>query len=152
MEGVLRPGHFYVRTADAGHRQNIELLHRGEGMPDEWYRTRFPAPAEIDATFGRALSTAEVVGVIEYNAGNERRRQGRLAQAREAYARATKHFPGFAEAHASLGAVLQLLDSLDEAEQSYRAAWRANPNLPGLEWNMRLLDQERNQHDAGSLR
>jgi hypothetical protein len=60
-----------------------------------------------------------------------------------------------AEAHASLGAVEQLLGNLAGAAESYRRARDANPHLPGVERNLALLAAERVQgatappvHDA----
>jgi tetratricopeptide (TPR) repeat protein len=85
------------------------------------------------------------LAVVEYDIGNERRRQSRLEEARRAYERAVQNFPDFAEAHASLGATLHLLGVLDGAEEHYRAALLANPNLPGLDGNIMLLGRERAQ-------
>jgi regulator of sirC expression with transglutaminase-like and TPR domain len=142
VQGVLRPGHFYVRVLENEGPRNVELLRKGERMPSGWYDTRFPVTGGTAPEYGRPLSLSEVIGVVEYNIGNERRRQGRLEDARRAYRRSTQHFPDFAEAHASLGAVLQLLGGLDEARDSYRAAQRAYPQLPGLDRNMDLLEHE----------
>jgi regulator of sirC expression with transglutaminase-like and TPR domain len=142
LSGILRPGHFHVRALDAGGPVNFELLRGGEPMPEAWYREKYPAPSGASA-YGRALSEAEVRGVIAFNVGNERRRQARLEPARRAYERAIALFPGFGEAHASLGAVLHLLGALPEAERAYAAARRADPGLPGLEHNLDLLSRER---------
>jgi hypothetical protein len=143
--GVLLPGHFFVRLGDEGSRKNVELLRQGEQMPDTWYRERYPIPAGRVPAYDRALTMDEVVGVVEYDIGNQRRRQGRLHDARRAYQRAARHFPDFAEAHASLGSVFHLLGALDAAEAAYRAADRANPWLPGLATNVALLQKERAQ-------
>jgi len=143
MEGFVRPGHFFVRIRDGNRIRNVELLRKGEEMTDDWYRTRFPIPRDSGHEYDHALSPAEVLGVIEYDIGSERRRQGRLAEARVAFERARTDFPDFAEAHASLGATLHLLGALDEAAHSYRAARRASPGLPGLDHNIEILELER---------
>ena len=142
-EGVMRPGHFFVRFREGPEGRNVELLRKGEELPDVWYDTRFPIPGGTAPEYGRPLSLAEVLAVVDYDIGNERRRQGRLAEARRAYERAAQNFPDFAEAQASLGATLHLLGDLDAAERHYRAAHLANSNLPGLEGNMDLLQRER---------
>jgi hypothetical protein len=142
-EGILVPGHFFVRVEERGRARKVELLRRGEEMPDSWYDARFPRPRSGVPEYGRALSLPEVLGVVEYDIGNERRRRGHLVEARRAYEAATRDFPTFAEAHASLGAALHLLGALDEAETSYRAAARANPSLSGIDTNLELLRQER---------
>ena len=141
--GVLMPGHFYVRFDERGMSKNMELLRRGEAMSDAWYAGRFPIPGGAAAEYARPLSQREVRGVIEYDVGNERKRQGRWQDARAAFARSATLFPAFAEAHASLGATLQLLGRFDEAAASYARARTANPDLPGLAWNSAVLDQER---------
>ncbi|WP_437708580.1 transglutaminase family protein [Sorangium sp. So ce448] len=141
--GVMMPGHFYVRVQEQGGARNVELLRAGEAMPDAWYGQRFPVPGGSAREYARPLSQSEVLGVVEYNVGNERRRQLRLAEARAAYIRATGLFPELSEAHASLGAVEQLLGNLESAEASYRRACNANPHLPGIEQNLSLLAAER---------
>jgi tetratricopeptide (TPR) repeat protein len=139
--GIMVPGHFYVQVDDRGRWRNVELLRRGEEMPEAWYRDRYGARGSDVA--GRPLSPAEVTGVVAYDVGNERRRQGRLPEARRAYERAVRDFPGLAEAHASLGATLQLLGALDQAAAAYASARRLDPQLPGLGRNVELLNAER---------
>ncbi|HYP90076.1 MAG TPA: transglutaminase family protein, partial [Polyangiaceae bacterium] len=141
--GVMRPGHFYARVQDSGEPRSVELLRAGEAMPDAWYAQRFPVPAVAVAEYGRPLSRAEVMGVVHYNVGNERRRQLRLREARAAFTRAIRDFPDLSEAHASLGAVEQLLGDLESAARSYGRARELNPQLPGVEQNVALLNRER---------
>lgn len=140
--GVLRPGHFYVRFRHRGEVRNLEPLRAGEEMPDAWYEARFPVLGKAEY-YARPLSAGEVLGVLEYNIGNERKREQRLAEARRAYSRSVSHFPDFAEAHASLGTVLHLEGKLEAAERAYRTALQKNPALPGLEWNLEVLLTER---------
>jgi regulator of sirC expression with transglutaminase-like and TPR domain len=142
--GVLMPGHFYVHHRAPGQAQNVELLRRGEAMPDSWYRARYPLPPDAGkSAYARPLSASEVLGVIEYDVGNERRRKQRPLEARAAYARAVELCPRFPEAHASLGAMEHILGDGAAALASYRLAQSLNPSLVGLERNMALLDAER---------
>jgi regulator of sirC expression with transglutaminase-like and TPR domain len=141
--GVLRPGHFYVRLQQGGAHTNVELLRRGEAMPDAWYEGRFPAPEGAKREYGRPLTASEAVGVIDYNVGNQRRREHRIEAARSFYARAVQRFPDFAEAHAGLGAALHLLGRAEEARKSYDEARRLNPRLENLERNLSLLELEK---------
>lgn len=141
--GVLMPGHFYVRIIEHGLARNVELLRRGETMPDAWYSERFPIPGGGAPEYGRPLTAREVLGVIEYDVGNERRRALRMAEARAAYARSVELFGDFAEAHASLGATLQILGELDQAALSYGRARAANPHLAGVDWNIAVLEGQR---------
>lgn len=140
--GVIMPGHFYVRVQERGQARNVELLRTGEAMPDAWYGQRFPVPGGAAPEYARPLSPAEVLGVVEYNLGNERRRQLRLSEARAAFTRAMQAFPQLSEAHASLGAVEQLLGNLEAAAASYRRAHDVNPHLPGVDQNLALLAAE----------
>jgi tetratricopeptide (TPR) repeat protein len=141
--GVMVPGHFFVRVGERGRLRNVELLRAGEEMPDTWYEARFPRPSSGVSEYARDLDLREVLGVIEYDVGNDLKRKGRLLEARRAYESATRDFPALAEAHASLGATFHLLGALDDAERSYQAAKRANPRLPGVDANIDLLHQER---------
>jgi len=143
LEGVLVPGHFFVRVPGPPPR-NLELLRRGEVMPDQWYRSKYgPWPAGVSSAYGRAVSVTELVAIHWFNAGNLRRRAGDLAGAGRAFARAAAGFPAFAEAQASQGVVLQLQGRLADAEAAYRAAARARPDLPGLADNLAWLAAER---------
>jgi regulator of sirC expression with transglutaminase-like and TPR domain len=150
VEGVMMPGHFYVRVEDAGASQNVELLHRGEEMPDAWYDRRFAVPGRGASEYRRALSHREVLGVVEYDIGNERRRERRFSEARRAYRSSTALFPAFAEAHASLGATEQLAGALDSARESYGIAQNLNPDLPGVAHNLELLQHELHASASGT--
>jgi hypothetical protein len=142
VEGVLVPGHFYVRVDENGKRRNVELLRRGEEMPDAWYAKRFPVPGRGAREYGRGLSAKEVLGVVEYDIGKERLRQTRWSEARRAFRLSTSLFPQFAESNASLGETAHLLGTFEEARRGYGAAQRENPDLPGLERNLELLRAE----------
>jgi hypothetical protein len=141
-QGVLRPGHFYVRQESPGAPRNVELLRRGEAMSGDWYEQRFPLPGGAPVYYARPLTREQVLGVVEYNVGNERRRQQRFVEAEAAYAGAARRFPGFAEAHASLGAMQHLLGDLSRAAASYGTARRLSAALPGLDENIAMLDAE----------
>jgi tetratricopeptide (TPR) repeat protein len=141
LDGVMVPGHFFVRTRGARPR-NVELLRKGEAMPDEWYRGKYgPWPDGADEYF-RPLTPSELAAVHWFNAGNTLRAARDLRGAGLAYARAVTEFPTFAEAQASLGAVRQLEGALDDAQAAYDQAARARPDLPGLAENVELLKRE----------
>jgi tetratricopeptide (TPR) repeat protein len=137
LEGILLPGHFFVRTRGPG-GHNIELLRRGDAMADTWYREKYGPWPEAGAYF-RPVTPPELAAIHWYNRGNDLRKGGDLAAAQTAFARAAQAFPHFAEASASLGAVQQLRGDLAGAEASYRQAARAWPDLPGLQNNLDLL-------------
>jgi len=146
LDGILLPGHFFMRTRGPG-AHNVELLRRGEAMPDAWYREKYGPWPESGSTYARPVSLSELVGIHWFNRGNEARSAGNLAAAERAYVRAALEFPNFAEAHASLGAVQQIRGAFAEAEASYHAAARTRPDLPGLELNLELLKR---QVDSGT--
>lgn len=141
--GVLMPGHFYVRVLEPGTHRNVELLRHGEVMPDSWYGSRYPLPSTAARTaYARPLSEREVLGVVEYDLGNERRRQQRIADARAAYARAVAYLPDFPPALASLGSMQHLLGEYAAARANYRRARLLEPSLAGLDENVALLEAE----------
>ena len=155
LDGILLPGHFFVRTREPVPR-NVELLRRGEVMPDSWYRGKYgpwPPTAGDGATpssYFRPVTISELVGVHWYNVGNYHRRVGQLATAERDYERAAAAFPTLAEAQASLGSLRQLRGALADADTSYREAARLRPDLPGLDRNRMLLDQERRSDGAAA--
>jgi tetratricopeptide (TPR) repeat protein len=141
--GVLMPGHFYARVHEPSGARNVELLRAGEAMPNSWYERRFPIPGGSAREYARPLTSSEVLGVVHYDVGNERRRQRRFSEAQAAFERAVRAFPDLSEAHASLGAVQHLKGELRAASESYRRAKEANPNLPGVAENLALLEADR---------
>jgi regulator of sirC expression with transglutaminase-like and TPR domain len=142
VAAVLVPGHLFVRVTAPGGARNVELLRRGEAMPEAWYRQRYQVPARDAPAYLRPLAPRELLAVFDFNLGNDLRLHGRLAEAAAAYQRAAAAFPDFAEAHASLGLVHHLQGALPEALRAYEAARAANPHLPGLDRNIAVLRQE----------
>lgn len=140
--GVLVPGHFFVRVNEHGSAHNVELLRRGEELPDSWYRERYPMSDPPARAYMRALSREEVIGVVEFDLGNARKARGQWPEAEQAYERAGRSFPELAEAHASAGMVAQLLGQLARARAAYQRAREANPQLEGVSQNLALLEQE----------
>ena len=141
LDGILLPGHFFVRTRGAG-AHNVELLRRGEAMPDDWYRKKYGPWPGAGSAYDRPVTATELAAIHSYNRGNDLRKTGDLAAAEQAYARAAREFPAFAEAHASLGAVRQLRGAFAEAALSYQQAARAWPGLPGLAENVELVQRQ----------
>jgi regulator of sirC expression with transglutaminase-like and TPR domain len=141
LDGILLPGHFFVRTRGQG-RHNVELLRRGETMPDTWYRQKYGPWPEPGSAYFRPLTVTELVAIHWFNRGNDLQASGDLAAAESAYARAAQAFPDFAEAHASLGAARQRRGAFTEAEVAYREAARVWPDLPGLAGNLDLLRRQ----------
>jgi tetratricopeptide (TPR) repeat protein len=142
LDGVLVPGHFFVRRRGPQAR-NVELLRGGQDMPDAWYLEKYGPWDAAASAYMRPLTIAEVIAVHWFNVGNQRRAGGDVLGSIEAYGRAVDEFPAFAEAAASLGAVEHLQGDLRAAEVSYRAAARARPDLPGMTHNLSLLEAER---------
>jgi hypothetical protein len=140
------PGHFFVRSGDGRELRNVELLRRGEAMPDAWYRGKYGPWPPGGAEYFRPLSIDELVAVHWFDTGNQLRAARDLDGAARAYARAAAAFPAFAEAHASLGAVRQLEGDLLGAQAAYDEAARARSDLPGLGKNVTLLKREES-HD-----
>lgn len=139
IAGVMVPGHFFVRELGPG-AHNVELLRRGETMPDAWYVGKYGPWAPSASAYLRPLEIPEVIAVHWFNIGNLHRIAGDLPGAAAAYRQAVEDFPTFAEAAASLGAVLQLRGDLQGAILSYDAAARARPDLPGLAHNLSVLE------------
>jgi Transglutaminase-like superfamily len=141
LDGVVLPGHFYLRQPGHPHR-NIETLRKGEAMPDSWYEAKYPVSSGMGQVYGRSLGSRELQGVVAFNVGNERSRQGRWREAEHAFALSVSRFEDFAEAHASLGRVRHLLGDREGAKRAYTAAQTLAPALPGLVENQSLLQAE----------
>jgi tetratricopeptide (TPR) repeat protein len=141
LDGILLPGHFFVRTRGPG-AHNVELLRRGEAMPDDWYGKKYGPWPGSGSAYARPVTPAELVAIHWYNRGNDLRAAGDLVAAERAFTRAAHEFPDFAEASASLGSMQQLRGAFAEAASSYQQAARAWPEIPGLAENVELLQRQ----------
>ena len=127
VSGVLVPRHFFLRHQE----RNIELLRKGEAMPDEWYQKTWQVPEGATA-YMRPLTQKELLAVYWFNLGNARRLKGEYDRAREIYQDVIVDFPDFAEAHANLGLVLQLQRKFEPAMQAYLKARSLQPGFSGF--------------------
>lgn len=134
VRGILVPRHLFLRHKD----RNIELLRKGEQMPDEWYTRTWQVP-EGGSAYLRMLTETELLAVFDFNLANARRMKGEYPQAEEIYRQVIAVFPDFAEAHANLGLVLQLQKKFESAMQAYLKARSLQPDLPGLKQNIKAL-------------
>jgi regulator of sirC expression with transglutaminase-like and TPR domain len=134
VKGVLVPRHFFLRYQ----KRNIELLRKGEAMPDEWYQKTWQVPEGAGA-YMRSLTERELLAVFRFNLGNARRMKGEYQKAEEIYRQVIAALPDFAEAHANLGLVLQLQKKFKPAEEAYLKAQSLQPQLPGLRQNLDAL-------------
>jgi hypothetical protein len=74
LDGVLLPGHFFVRTrGPLAH--NVELLRRGEAMPDDWYRKKYGPWPGTGSAYGRPLTAMELAAIHWYDRGRRQSRQ-----------------------------------------------------------------------------
>jgi len=154
IHGVLVPGHFFLRFQQKSSRANIELLRKGERMPDEWYRAKWPFEGQPEA-YLRTLSDQETLAVFHFNLGNAHRKARHLDAAQHLdyairnYQQAISLLDTFAEAHASLGLSHQLRDDKQAAEKAYQRAKELQPGLPGLERNLAVLRKESSVSEQG---
>ncbi|MBW1873362.1 MAG: tetratricopeptide repeat protein, partial [Deltaproteobacteria bacterium] len=130
--------HFFLRLEKTGGYTNIELLRKGEQMPDEWYRQKWQVPKKSGA-YLRTLSDSETEAVFLFNLGNVYRLRRMTAKAIRRYRKVTDLFEEFAEAHANLGLVYQTVADYRQAELAYQKAAELYPNLPGLVDNLAAL-------------
>ena len=115
-------------------------------MPDELVPQQIPGSRAAPAPPTCApLTPAEVLAVVRFNLGNDHRGPVPCPRPPAAYGRAAADFPGFAEAHASLGLSLQLLGRLSEARLAYQTARQLHPTLPGLDRNLAALEAQLGQ-------
>jgi len=73
------------------------------------------------------------------NLGQERLREGRLAEARSLFEEAARDGPASAEVQANLGSVDERLGRLAEARGHYEAALRLDPGFGGAHYNLGTL-------------
>jgi protein O-GlcNAc transferase len=87
---------------------------------------------------GAGGQVRDQAAVASFRAGMAAQQRGELEPAAAAYRRAIEIEPGFAEAHANLGAVLARLGRTDEAMREYERALALDPRLNAARVNLGL--------------
>ncbi|MHB8453986.1 MAG: O-linked N-acetylglucosamine transferase, SPINDLY family protein [Acidiferrobacterales bacterium] len=99
-------------------------------------------------TFQRAIQIKPDHAPTHMHLGNL---SASLTEARQHYERAARLEPGFAEAHASVGAVLVSCGQVDEAITSFRHALRLKPNLHRVHSDMLFALNYSPAYDADAI-
>ena len=125
----LRPDH-----AEAHNHLGAVLSQQGEldaaiSSFEHAVRLR-PASAEMSENLRLVLATRD------NTLGNDLVAQGKLDEAAACFRRVVALIPEFADAHISLGAVLEKQDNLDEAAACCRRALELNPDLAEAHFNL----------------
>jgi regulator of sirC expression with transglutaminase-like and TPR domain len=135
---VLAPNHAFVRVTRGEAVENVELLRRGEAMPDSWYLKKY-RPAPTNPTYMKALSDDQAIAAFRFNLTSAFYDAGQFDRALVEYLRVLEILPGFAQAHAACGLVLQRLVRPSQALEQYQAALRDDPNISAVRQNLRTL-------------
>lgn len=137
---ALAPGHAFIRAQQQGRTVNVELLRRGEIMPDAWYVEKY-APPVGNSTYMRSLTLGEALAVFRYNLASAAVDLGQPDIGLKRYREVLSILPDFAEAHAAAGFVHQKQQRPEQAIESYREALRANPGIRGVAANLEQLER-----------
>jgi tetratricopeptide (TPR) repeat protein len=122
-------------------RDDLERLRQGAGASPN-------GPAQPDEVHTAAL--AACTALIEQ--GVESRKQGRTADAEQAFNRFVETWPDRPEAHLELAVRLMDQQCFPEAAQALRSALAIHSNSPPLEYSLSLLLLRLEQYDEGWLR
>jgi tetratricopeptide (TPR) repeat protein len=146
---TLAPGHAFVRVERGGKVENVELLRRGEVMPDSWYQEKYRPPTTGHA-YMRALNDEEALAVFRYNLSSAWADSGFFQTALQEYQDVLEILPELAEARAGAGWLLERMGRSSEAEAQYELALKDNPTILGVRQNLtriRSLLESRRDRD-----
>jgi len=95
----------------------------------------------------RGLAVRPTNSLYLTNLGNSLRALGRLDEARQAFERAIKNQPGYADAHNNLGTVLFAQGKFAEARRCYQTALSHKPEYPDAYINLGSVHQALSEFD-----
>lgn len=138
LNGVLAPGHFFLRYDDGTTRLNIETLRKGEYMSDSWYKSRYL----ITDTTLYDLADLDIPAVeasIRYNLGNFYLANNWPDLALKQFNLAIELNPSFIEAHGNRAIALDVTGNPDAALRSLLRLKKHYPQLTYLNKNLGAL-------------
>ncbi|MBN1601456.1 MAG: tetratricopeptide repeat protein [Chitinispirillaceae bacterium] len=112
--GVLVPGHFFVRYSDGVVKRNFEPLRRGESMPEQWYREKWPT-RDTSRYSLRNCTKREVIGVVCYVLGNRLFADGKYPEAVAFFDRAQQKFPELIEAQGNMAIAYEKIGQTEKS-------------------------------------
>ena len=128
VNGVVVPGHFFVRYTDNGKSFNIETTQKGANAPDKHYIKEFKIPQDGRRNiYLRNLSRRETIGCFFNNLANVYFDDGNIDNAYYYQQKAVDIAPLLAEARTNLGNIFLKKDMADMAIGQYIAAIEINP-------------------------
>ncbi len=128
VNGVVVPGHFFVRYEKDGIRFNIETTNGGGYADDDHYRSEFNVPNSYQqSVYMQNLDKLQTLGCLFNNLGNVYIEANNIKSAKEALELAVDINPSLAESHTNLGNVYMREDRVDDAIYKYRQALDINP-------------------------
>src|SRR4030042_476399 len=128
-DGVVVPGHFFVRYDDGRVQFNIETTSKGGNASDEHYIKKFKVPRlNGRSIYLKNLSKIQTLGCFFNNLGNSYSDIGDMESALLAFERAVEINPTLSESRANLANIYLKKGQVAQAVNEYRAALDINPN------------------------
>ncbi|HBG77531.1 MAG TPA: hypothetical protein DDW84_01600 [Phycisphaerales bacterium] len=148
VNGVVVPGHFFVRYSDGSKSFNIETTQKGANAPDKHYIKEFKVPQDGRRNlYLRNLSRRETIGCFFNNLANVYFDDGNIDNAYYYQQKAVDIAPLLAEARTNLGNIFLKKNMADMAVQQYVAAIEINPADAKTHHNLANAYAKQNQQD-----
>lgn len=148
INGVVVPGHFFVRYTDRSKSFNIETTQKGANAPDKHYIKEFKVPQDGRRNlYLRNLSRRETIGCFFNNLANVYFDDGNIDNAYYYQQKAVDIAPLLAEARTNLGNIFLKKDMADMAVQQYVAAIEINPADAKTHHNLANAYAKKNMQD-----
>jgi tetratricopeptide (TPR) repeat protein len=148
VNGVVVPGHFFVRYTDHSKSFNIETTQQGANAPDKHYIKEFKIPQDGRRNiYLRNLSRRETIGCFFNNLANVYFDDGNIDNAYYYQQKAVDIAPLLAEARTNLGNIFLKKNMADMAVQQYIAAIEINPADAKTHHNLANAYAKKNMQD-----
>ena len=136
LQGVVVPGHFFVRYESGQIRFNIETTSKGAILSDDHYIDKFKVPSDRGGIYMKSLSKVQTLGCFFNNLGNVYHDTGNLQMALLAIERAVQINPDLSESRANLGNIYLKLGRVEQAISQYQTALEINLKDPRTHSNI----------------
>ncbi len=150
LEGVLLPGHCFVRWRSDTYVRNIETLRKGLARTDSYYQRQFNLARHPWYDL-KGLEPRRALAGLLFNLGNGYAALDRIEDALREFRACESLVPGFPDALGNQGVALLKQGKPTEANHMLRLALVGDPNAAPAWINLGRLYLERRQWDSAMV-
>jgi regulator of sirC expression with transglutaminase-like and TPR domain len=144
LYGISIPEHFFLRYDNESNIcRNIEPNRNGIEHPDSYYKKQYNIQYNHHYSF-KNLTPLQVTGLLYYNTGNHKMKEGDLQKAKYFFNKAKNLFPSMPQTYGNLAILFARQKKYDKARKMFDKCHKTDPYLQNLYINYGMFEESRN--------